>query len=294
MTQLGMVIDVERCYGCRACMEACKVENSTPRGAFWMHVFRYEEGEHPDTSQINMPRPCQHCSEPSCASACPTGARFKREDDGIVLTDYDRCIGCRYCEIGCPYGVNYAQFQDPEEAQYGHGAGGSAGDDMFGDDSAGSVSDELGEEDPGTGKPPWHDPIHDQEFEPRGTRMSGPQPEGVMGKCTFCVHRQDADDRDEQGTTACAQTCPVDAIKFGDLEDPDSEPRRHLREKNSTSTFKLLEDRGTEPNVIYVGNEPGEDARAIESAETFKDPEEAIEAEQNPPESRSTNVEVDQ
>ncbi|WP_049906788.1 4Fe-4S dicluster domain-containing protein [Halorubrum tebenquichense] len=293
MTQLGMAIDLERCYGCRACMEACKVENSTPRGAFWMHVFRFEEGEAPETTQTNMPRPCQHCSEPSCASACPTSARFKREEDGIVLTDYDRCIGCRYCEIGCPYGVNYAQFEHPEDAQYGYGSESveHAGDDTHG---SGTFAEALGDEAPGEGKPPWHDPIHDQPVEPRGTQMSGPQPEGVMSKCTMCAHRQDNPERGQQGTTACAQTCPVDAIKFGDMEDPDSEPRQHLKEKSSSSTFKLLEDRGTEPNVVYIGDEPGDDARTIEDADTFKDPQEAIEIEKNPPESRSTDVEVGQ
>ncbi len=291
MSQLGMAIDLERCYGCRACMEACKVENSTPRGAFWMHVFRYEEGEYPDTDQRFMPRPCQHCSEPSCAAACPTSARFKREEDGIVLTDYDRCIGCRYCEIGCPYGVNYAQFQHADEAQYGYGDEGSIGDDLFG---SGSLADQLGEEAPDGGRPPWHDPVHDQGVEPRGTHMSGPQPEGVMSKCTFCVHRQDSDDPAEQGTTACAQTCPVDAIKVGDMDDPESEPRQHLKKKGGASTFKLLEDRGTEPNVVYIGDEPSDDAREIEGADTFKDPAEAIEIENAPPETRSTNVEVNQ
>ncbi|WP_281195078.1 4Fe-4S dicluster domain-containing protein [Halorubrum sp. F4] len=284
MTQLGMAIDLERCYGCRACMEACKVENSTPRGAFWMHVFRYEKGEYPDTQQQFMPRPCQHCSEPSCASACPTSARFKREEDGIVLTDYDRCIGCRYCEIGCPYGVNYAQFMHPEDAQYGHGHGESSGDDEFG---SGAMSDVV---DSAEGKPPWHDPAHEEGISPRGTSASGPQPEGVMSKCTFCAHRQE--DPQQQGTTACAQTCPVDAIKFGDMEDPESEPRQHLSEKSSSSTFQLLEDRGTEPNVVYIGDEPGDDARPVETAERFKDPEEAAEVERNPPESRSTDVEV--
>jgi molybdopterin-containing oxidoreductase family iron-sulfur binding subunit len=267
-------------------MEGCKVENSTPRGAFWMHVFRYEEGEYPDTEQKFMPRPCQHCSEPSCASACPTSARFKREEDGIVLTDYDRCIGCRYCEIGCPYGVNYAQFMEPEEAQYGHGHGTTGGDDQFG---AGAMGDVV---DSGDGKPPWHDPAHEQDIPPRDTKASGPQAEGVMSKCTMCAHRQE--DPDQQGTTACQETCPVDAIKFGDMEDPESEPRQHIREKQSSSTFKLLEDRGTEPNIVYIGDEPSDDAEPVEGADRFKDPEEAAEIENNPPESRSTNVEVNQ
>lgn len=279
MTQLGMVIDIDRCFGCRACLEACKIENDTPRGAFWMHVFRYEEGEFPDVDQGFMPRPCQHCSEPSCADVCPTGARFKREEDGIVLTDYNRCIGCRYCEVGCPYGVNYAQFLSPEEAQYGF-ANRSGGSDWNG---SGSLDDEVDWE-----STPWEKSAHDQPISPRNTNASGNPPQGVMGKCTFCVHRQDSES--QQGTTACAESCSADAIIFGDMEDPDSEPRQYLRENQGKSRFRLMEDRGTDPNIIYLGDEPSENARPIEDADTFKDPEEAIEIERNPPESRETEV----
>jgi molybdopterin-containing oxidoreductase family iron-sulfur binding subunit len=277
MTQLGMVIDTESCFGCRSCVEACKVENNTPRGAFWMHVFRYEEGEYPDVDQEFMPRPCQHCSEPSCADVCPTGARFKREKDGIVLTNYDRCIGCRYCEVGCPYGVNYAQFLDSEKAQYGLPEGTS--NNWYGD---GNLESEGVEE-----NPPWRAPVHDDPVEP-GVPGSGPQPTGVMSKCTFCVHRQDSED--EQGTVACAETCTADAIKFGDMEDPNSEPRTYLRENQGKSRWKLMEEEGLEPNVIYLGQKPSDQARPIEDADTFKDPEEAIEIEQNPPETRDHEV----
>jgi len=279
MAQLGMVIDTDSCFGCRACQEACKVENNTSRGAFWMHVFRYEEGEYPDVDQEFMPRPCQHCSEPSCADVCPTGARFKREEDGIVLTDYDRCIGCRYCEVGCPYGVNYAQFLDTEEAQYGF-SNENAGADWYG---SGSLSDEVDAD-----VSPWRNPAHDEPVEPRGTHASGDQPRGVMGKCTFCVHRQESDDK--AGTVACAETCAADAIKFGDLDDPNSEPRQYLRENQGKSRWKLMEDKGTKPSVIYRGQKPSEDARPIEDADTFKDPEEAIDIEQNPPETREREV----
>lgn len=242
MTQLGMVIDTDACFGCRACQEACKVENNTPRGAFWMHVFRYEEGEYPDVDQAFMPRPCQHCSEPSCADVCPTGARFKRQEDGIVLTDYDRCIGCRYCEVGCPYGVNYAQMLDAKEAQYGF-ANEGAGKDYAG---SGSPRSEIGK-----AEPAWENPAHDQPIAPRNTNASGPQPNGVMSKCTFCVHRQDSESK--AGTTACAETCAADAIKFGDLDDPNSEPNQYLREHQGKSRWKLMEDKGTKPNVIYLG-----------------------------------------
>ncbi|KKL92228.1 hypothetical protein LCGC14_1886780, partial [marine sediment metagenome] len=75
VAKFGMVIDLEKCTGCRACMEACKVENNTGEGIFWMNVFRFEEGEFPDTQVGFLPRPCQHCRKAPCVSVCPTGAR---------------------------------------------------------------------------------------------------------------------------------------------------------------------------------------------------------------------------
>ena len=113
MTKYQMVVDLDRCQGCRACMEACKVENNTTEGNFWMYVFRLEEGEYPDARLSFLPRPCQHCENAPCVKVCPVGARFKR-DDGLTLTDPDRCIGCRYCELACPYGVNYFNWGEAE------------------------------------------------------------------------------------------------------------------------------------------------------------------------------------
>jgi len=102
MPKYAMAIDLERCMGCRACMEACKVENNTTEAAFWMYVFRFEEGEFPDVDVTFLPRPCMHCDNPPCVKVCPVGARHKQED-GLVLTDFERCIGCRYCEVACPF-----------------------------------------------------------------------------------------------------------------------------------------------------------------------------------------------
>ncbi len=96
----GMVIDLDRCIGCRACEVACKVENNTAKGIFWMHVFRFEIEEYPNTRIAFLPRPCQHCDNPPCVKVCPVGARFKQEN-GLVLTDFDRCIGCRLCQVAC-------------------------------------------------------------------------------------------------------------------------------------------------------------------------------------------------
>jgi molybdopterin-containing oxidoreductase family iron-sulfur binding subunit len=112
-----MVIDLDRCMGCRACMEACKVENNTPQAIFWMYVFRLEEEEYPNTRISFMPRPCMHCDNAPCVKVCPTGARYKR-DDGLVATNTDTCIGCRYCAAACPYGVNYFNWKEPKANYY--------------------------------------------------------------------------------------------------------------------------------------------------------------------------------
>ncbi|MBC8231291.1 polysulfide reductase NrfD, partial [bacterium] len=117
MAQYGMLIDLDKCTGCRSCMEACKVENNTPQGVLWMYVFRFEEGKYPNTRLLPLPRPCMHCDNAPCAKVCPVGARYKRED-GLVATDWKRCIGCRYCMVSCPYGVNYANWKDSKKNLY--------------------------------------------------------------------------------------------------------------------------------------------------------------------------------
>ncbi|GIV00073.1 MAG: hypothetical protein KatS3mg014_1688 [Actinomycetota bacterium] len=73
MARYGMVIDLDRCTGCRGCMESCKIENNTPQGSYWMYVFRFEEGEFPATKVRFMPRPCQHCDNAPCVKVCPVG-----------------------------------------------------------------------------------------------------------------------------------------------------------------------------------------------------------------------------
>lgn len=117
MARYGMVIELDKCMGCRACMEACKVENNTPQGIFWMHVFRFEEGEYPEVRDRFMPRPCMHCENPPCVKVCPTGARYQRED-GLIATDYEKCTGTRYCHAACPYGANYFNWKEPKQNYY--------------------------------------------------------------------------------------------------------------------------------------------------------------------------------
>jgi len=238
MPKYGMTIDLDRCTGCRSCMVACKIENNTTQNAFWMYVFRLEEGKFPDTKISFLPRPCQHCDNAPCVKVCPVGARYKRED-GIVATDWDRCIGCRYCEIACPYGVNSFNYKDPKKSQY-----------MDWEDpdiqvaTAGAV-------------PSWANPSLNEKYGSENRSIAGSNHiKGVMEKCTFCVQRVEKD-----MLPACVDTCPTHALQFGDLDDPDSAPSVAIKEKDG---FKLLEDRNTQPRVTYLGSPFGPGAREIE------------------------------
>jgi dimethyl sulfoxide reductase iron-sulfur subunit len=103
----GMVIDLVRCVGCQGCTLACKMENATPPGVFWMRVLEKEEGTYPHAFKTFMPLRCNHCSEPPCVPVCPTGASYKRAKDNLVLIDQDKCIGCRACIVACPYQVRF-------------------------------------------------------------------------------------------------------------------------------------------------------------------------------------------
>lgn len=230
--RLGMVIDLQRCDGCLFCVAACREENGLSDGALWPYVFSYTEPGDQDPNFLV--RVCQQCTQAPCLLVCPTGARHRRLADGLVLTDYDVCIGCRYCEVACPYGVNYFQWGDPA----------SSGGTFEGD-----------------------------RRDIRGIAVEGDPPRGVMGKCTFCPQRQD--DPATRGTTACSEACPMDAIHVGDLNDPDSAPNRYLarrREEHAGNlpTFRLLEDLGTEPNIIYIGSPPSARAELTDGPVSYE------------------------
>ena len=102
----GMVIDLKRCASCHTCTAACKAEHHTPPGVFWAKVVRVESGKYPTVTRQGLPLLCMNCREPECEKVCPTGATERRAD-GIVVVDSDKCVGCRYCSVACPYGARY-------------------------------------------------------------------------------------------------------------------------------------------------------------------------------------------
>ncbi|MWV39668.1 4Fe-4S ferredoxin N-terminal domain-containing protein [Natrialba sp. INN-245] len=211
-TQWGMTIDLERCDGCLSCVAACQQENQTDQGVNWMYVLAFEDdttaggSPSPDVrggvDDYNMlVRPCQHCTDAPCEKVCPTTARHTRDKDGLVLTDYDVCIGCRYCQVACPYGVNYFQWDEPQEA------------------TEEEIADQMGVEPGEEG---------DHMTDERGRWVDSRAPRGVMSKCTMCPTRQDGMMGDDRiGTTACEEACPPDAIQFGDVNDERSDAHQH-------------------------------------------------------------------
>ncbi|MFT9486758.1 MAG: sulfate reduction electron transfer complex DsrMKJOP subunit DsrO [Tepidibacillus sp.] len=102
----AMVVDVAKCSGCDACTIACKVENNVPDGVFRTWVKEIEVGTFPDVKRAKLPRLCNHCEEAPCEKVCPVEATWHTED-GTILIDYDRCIGCKYCITACPYEARY-------------------------------------------------------------------------------------------------------------------------------------------------------------------------------------------
>ncbi len=207
----GMVIDTRKCINCKACTIACKAENSTPPGVSYTVVL---EEENHQTGQLTFfSKPCFHCEKPSCVPVCPTGATYKRIEDGIVAVDYDRCIGCRYCITACPYGSRFLDYGDEYQ-----------------------ITDEV----------PNSYNLSSVEYK-KGLPAKGAT-KGVVRKCTFCIHLQN--ERGEYtDLPACVKTCVGKALYFGDLNDPQD----HLNELlKGRAAIRLKEELGNEPNVYYL------------------------------------------
>jgi phenylacetyl-CoA:acceptor oxidoreductase subunit 1 len=211
MTRYIMVADLRRCVGCQTCTAACKEANGTPPGVQWRRVLDIEAGEYPEVSRVFVPSGCQHCDQPPCMEVCPSGATGKRAD-GLVTIDYDVCIGCAACIMACPYEARYKV--DEAEFAFGHRA----------------IAAET------------------KRFDPRHV--------GVATKCTFCLDRIDAGlaknlvpGIDPEATPVCTQGCISGALRFGDLDDPNSEVSRLLAEHQ---WFRMHETEGTGPGFYYL------------------------------------------
>ena len=237
MAKWGMVIDLEKCTGCQACTTACSSENSRLPGENWQDVLFYTEGKYPSASMKWLPRPCMQCENPSCVAVCPTKATYQTED-GVVLVDWNKCIGCKYCMIACPYGVRFYMDQKPVVAPYVRKV--YAGGDRS-----------------------WNPPYKGPQDDP--SKGIGIQPNGVVSKCTFCYHKiskapKGTADLDEDNpatkefTPACVRTCAPKARYFGDLDNPASQVNKLISGKRGT---RLLDHTGNKPKVYYLTGEGG-------------------------------------
>ena len=239
MPRWSMVIDLDKCGGCQGCSIACRFENNTPvvspeealkgRAMRWNDVFPFpinpteDTGDYPDVKTRYLTRPCMHCDNPPCIKVCPVQATYK-DDEGLVRQNYARCIGCRFCTVACPYGVRYFNWH---QAQW-----------------EGTLIDHLNP-----------DRIEgDDDLE-----GPAPRPKGIVEKCTFCIHRlqkaraqanaEGRAFRADEYVPACVQTCTGKARFFGDLDDANSTVSLLAK---SPRAFRLLEEVGTHPKVIYL------------------------------------------
>jgi molybdopterin-containing oxidoreductase family iron-sulfur binding subunit len=212
--RLGMLINLIKCAGCYSCVIKCKQEHFLPPGIMWGRILISETGTYPNVTKHMYPVLCNHCKEPSCVKACPTGATQQRED-GIVWVDPDKCVGCRYCLIACPY---QARTYYAEEKEYFPGQGFT-------------------------------------EYEKMRKRLYPLQTRTVTkcNFCKERVDLARSNGLkpgvDREVTPACVITCPNKARYFGDMDDPNSELSRLIHERRAV---QLHPEFGTDPCVLYI------------------------------------------
>lgn len=246
MRQYAMVIDLQRCVGCSACAIACKNGNNTAPSRDgqthnWSDFLPEVSGVFPNVRYTMRPVLCNHCSEPACVAECPVNpqAMFKT-DDGIVMHNNERCIGCLACQEACPY--SQAQVA-PDSIGYSVISYNEAGQPYFpqfeddreliaGCTTSGTELARLA----GT-NPPHATKFRHPDYE--AIRRSG-----IVEKCIFCEHRV------KKGQSPhCVEACPSQARIFGDLKDPQSNVSQLLKQYSATV---LKPDAGTRPNVYYI------------------------------------------
>jgi molybdopterin-containing oxidoreductase family iron-sulfur binding subunit len=228
----AMAIDIDRCTGCSACIVACNAENNVPmvgpvliqrgREMQWIRLERWEEKMDSGRPDVRfVPMMCQHCGDAPCEIVCPVYATY-HNPEGLNAQVYNRCVGTRYCSNNCPYKVrsfNWFDYAAPEKETFA-----------------------------------FPEPLNWQ-LNPDVTVRS----KGVMEKCTMCVQRildgkghardESRDLRDGEINTACAQTCPTQAIVFGDLADPESRVSKLSHDERRYWVFNEL---NTKPGVTYL------------------------------------------
>jgi molybdopterin-containing oxidoreductase family iron-sulfur binding subunit len=219
----GITVDLDLCTGCSACVVACQAENNVPvvgreqvaygRGQQWLRLERWEEGPATHPHNIFLPMFCQHCEVAPCEPVCPVYAAYHTQE-GLNAQVYNRCVGTRYCGNNCPYHVRRFNWFNYS----------------------------------------WPQPL-DLQLNPEVTVRQL----GIMEKCTMCVQRiaegkahaasEGRRVKDGEILTACQQTCPTQAITFGDLKDGGSRVSKLSR---SARGYHVLDELGTRPAVTYL------------------------------------------
>jgi molybdopterin-containing oxidoreductase family iron-sulfur binding subunit len=226
--RLAMVIDLQRCAGCGACIIACKNENNVQTGFLWANKIDRTAGKFPNVRYDFIPTLCNHCERAPCVRVCPTGAMHKGEGD-ITMNNPQMCIGCKACIAVCPYGV--ISFNQDKIHKF------------WRDDKPlikGSTSSPQEVTQKVKGKViPYYNPDREGTLGGAGLRYKG-----IVEKCTLCDHRV------KRGKLPyCVEACPTRARIFGDLNDPNSKVNQIL---GKHTPFRLKEHLGTEPKIFYV------------------------------------------